>query len=173
MLFTLNAPEYTNVQSNTTKVKVHLKNGIAEILNQHTDLLGRVDNNIVEIETTFENKTEKSIFVVQDAVFVVSTKGLDKTLEKNTTVYVYAQNVKQINSSLPIDEITKQYEMKSISLETQQKILRELEIEKVNLGKKEDKKLNSLLTSVKSKVYLLSQTTGFLQKVLTLAKQLK
>ena len=173
MLFTLNAPEYTNVQSNTTKVKVHLKNGIAEILNQHTDLLGRVDNNIVEIETTFENKTEKSIFVVQDAVFVVSTKGLDKTLEKNTTVYVYAQNVKQINSSLPIDEITKQYEMKSVLLEAQQKILRELEIEKFNLGKKEDKKLNSLLTSVKSKVYLLSQTTGFLQKVLTLAKQLK
>jgi hypothetical protein len=49
MLFLLNTPEYTNVQSNTTKVKVHLKNGVAEILDQHQDLMGRVENNIVEL----------------------------------------------------------------------------------------------------------------------------
>ena len=84
MLFLLNTPEYTNVQSNTTKVKVHLKNGVAEILDQHQDLMGRVENNIVEIETNFENKTEKNLFVLQDAVFIVSTKGLDKKLDKKT-----------------------------------------------------------------------------------------
>jgi sRNA-binding regulator protein Hfq len=32
MLFFLATPEYNNLQSNTTKVKVHLRNGVAEIL---------------------------------------------------------------------------------------------------------------------------------------------
>jgi hypothetical protein len=50
MLFLLATPEYTNVQSNTTKVKVHLRNGVAEVFNLHQDLMGRVDNDIVEIK---------------------------------------------------------------------------------------------------------------------------
>ena len=160
MLFLLNTPEYTNVQSNTTKVKVHLKNGIAEILDQHQDLMGRVENNIVEIETNFENKIETNFFVVQDAVFIVSTKGLDKKLDKKTSVYVYAKNVKEINSRLAIDEITKQYE-KKVEL---------LEKETVKLNQKVDEKLEM---SIKSKIFMLNQDAEFLKKVLNLAKQPK
>ena len=160
MLFLLNTPEYTNVQSNTTKVKVHLKNGVAEILDQHQDLMGRVENNIVEIETNFENKTEKNLFVLQDAVFIVSTKGLDKKLEKKTSVYVYAKNVKEINSRLAIDEITKQYE-KKVSL---------LETETLKLSPQNGDKLES---SIKSKIFMLNEDAEFLKKVLSLAKQPK
>jgi F0F1-type ATP synthase epsilon subunit len=160
MLFLLNTPEYTNVQSNTTKVKVHLKNGVAEILDQHQDLMGRVENNIVEIETNFENKTEKNLFVLQDAVFIVSTKGLDKKLDKKTSVYVYAKNVKEINSRLAIDEITKQYE-KKVSL---------LETETLKLSSQNSEKLEN---SIKSKIFMLNEDTEFLKKVLTLAKQPK
>jgi hypothetical protein len=160
MLFLLNTPEYTNVQSNTTKVKVHLKNGVAEILDQHQDLMGRVENNIVEIETNFENKTEKNLFVLQDAVFIVSTKGLDKKLDKKTSVYVYAKNVKEINSRLAIDEITKQYEKKMSLLET----------ETLKLSSQNSEKLEN---SIKSKIFMLNEDTEFLKKVLTLAKQPK
>jgi F0F1-type ATP synthase epsilon subunit len=160
MLFLLNTPEYTNVQSNTTKVKVHLKNGVAEILDQHQDLMGRVENNIVEIETNFENKTEKNLFVLQDAVFIVSTKGLDKKLDKKTSVYVYAKNVKEINSRLAIDEITKQYEKKMSLLET----------ESLKLSSQNSEKLEN---SIKSKIFMLNEDTEFLKKVLTLAKQPK
>ena len=160
MLFLLNTPEYTNVQSNTTKVKVHLKNGVAEILDQHQDLMGRVENNIVEIETNFENKTEKNLFVLQDAVFIVSTKGLDKKLDKKTSVYVYAKNVKEINSRLAIDEITKQYE-KKVSL---------LETETLKLSAQNSEKLES---SIKSKIFMLNEDAEFLKKVLALAKQPK
>ena len=160
MLFLLNTPEYTNVQSNTTKVKVHLKNGVAEILDQHQDLMGRVENNIVEIETNFENKTEKNLFVLQDAVFIVSTKGLDKKLDKKTSVYVYAKNVKEINSRLAIDEITKQYEKKMSLLET----------ETLKLSSQNNEKLEN---SIKSKIFMLNEDTEFLKKVLTLAKQPK
>jgi len=160
MLFLLNTPEYTNVQSNTTKVKVHLKNGVAEILDQHQDLMGRVENNIVEIETNFENKTEKNLFVLQDAVFIVSTKGLDKKLDKKTSVYVYAKNVKEINSRLAIDEITKQYDKKMSLLET----------ETLKLSSQNSEKLEN---SIKSKIFMLNEDTEFLKKVLTLAKQPK
>jgi hypothetical protein len=122
--------------------------------------MGRVENNIVEIETNFENKTEKNLFVLQDAVFIVSTKGLDKKLEKKTSVYVYAKNVKEINSRLAIDEITKQYE-KKVSL---------LETETLKLSPQNSDKLES---SIKSKIFMLNEDAEFLKKVLSLAKQPK
>ena len=51
--------------------------------------MGKVDNNIVEIETNFENKVEKLLFVLQDAVFIVSNQGLDSSAdEKGTGIYV-------------------------------------------------------------------------------------
>ena len=59
MLFLLATPEYNNIQSNTTKVRVHLRSGIAEIYELHQDVMGKVENNIVEIETNFENKLKK------------------------------------------------------------------------------------------------------------------
>jgi hypothetical protein len=63
----------------------------AEIFDQHQDLMGKVDNNLIEIETNFE-KDRKILFVLQDAVFIVSNKGLDATAEnKGTGVYVYAK----------------------------------------------------------------------------------
>jgi hypothetical protein len=122
--------------------------------------MGRVENNIVEIETNFENKTEKNLFVLQDAVFIVSTKGLDKKVDKKTSVYVYAKNVKEINSRLAIDEITKQYE-KKVSL---------LETETLKLSAQNSEKLES---SIKSKIFMLNEDAEFLKKVLTLAKQPK
>ena len=73
MFFFLSTPEYTTTQFNTTKVRVHLRNGIAEVFDKHQDLMGKVENNRIEIETNFENKLEKFSFILQDAVFVVST----------------------------------------------------------------------------------------------------
>ena len=93
MLFLLATPEYNNIQSNTTKVRVHLRNGVAEIFDQHQDLMGKIDNNILEVETNFENRVEKLLFVLQDAVFIVSNQGLDVNSDnKGTGIYVYAKN---------------------------------------------------------------------------------
>ena len=118
MLFLLATPEYNNIQSNTTKVKVHLRNGVAEILEQHQDLMGKVENNLLEIETNFENRLEKLLFVLQDAVFIVSNKGLETNIEsKGTGVYVYARRVKQITSNTSIEESVKQYDLKALELE--------------------------------------------------------
>jgi F0F1-type ATP synthase epsilon subunit len=156
MLFLLASPEYNNVQSNTTKVRVHLRTGIAEIFDQHQDLMGKVENNIVEVESNFENKSEKFVFILQDAVFIVSNKGLDTDSEQQeTSVYVYAKKVREVNSSVSIDEITKEYEAKQLQLEN----------EIAKLPEKE--------TKLTSKIILLQDDTEFLKKSLGIIKSLK
>jgi hypothetical protein len=166
MLFFLSTPEYNKIQYNTTKVKVHLRNGIAEILEQHQDLIGRVENNLLEVESDSDNKLEKSIFVLQDAVFVVSNKPLETNPEnpKGIGVYVYASRVREINSSTSIDDITKQYEQKTIQLD--------LEIEKA------EKAENNNITDGSAKVILkptqrlrsLKEEVEFLKKVIDVVK---
>ena len=159
MIFLLTTPEYNNIQSNTTKVRVHLRNGVAEIFDQHQDLMGKVDNNIVEIETNFENKVEKLLFVLQDAVFIVSNQGLDSSAdEKGTGIYVYAKKVKEITSSLSIEEVAKEYEDKKTSLER--------ENQKLGIDEESDKAINS-------KIFVLKDEVEFLEKVVTVVKDLK
>mgnify|MGYP000138517518 FL=1 len=159
MLFLLATPEYNNIQSNTTKVRVHLRNGVAEIFDQHQDLMGKVDNNIVEIETNFENKVEKLLFVLQDAVFIVSNQGLDVNAdEKGTGIYVYAKKVKEINANVSIEEVSKEYEEKKNSLES--------ENQKLGQDKEADKAINS-------KIFVLKDEVKFLEKVVTIVKDLK
>jgi F0F1-type ATP synthase epsilon subunit len=158
MLFLLATSEYNNVQLNTTKVRVHLRNGVAEIFNQHQDLMGKVENNLVEIETNFENKIERFSFILQDAVFIVSNQGLEGTLDyKGTGVYVYAKKVREVTSNLSIDEISKQYEQRKAELDTQMEKLSET---------KDNKALNS-------KILLLKEDVEFLRRSLTIIKDIK
>jgi F0F1-type ATP synthase epsilon subunit len=164
MLFLLATPEYNKIQSNITKVKVHLRNGIAEILDQHQDLMGKVENNLLEIETNFENKLEKLVYILQDAVFIVSNKGLDTRPEfKGTGVYIYARRVREINSSTSIDEIVKQYDQKSSDLE---KELTKLESAQEDSAKKSELILNS-------KLLLLKEEVEFLRRTVTIVKSLR
>jgi|TARA_B110000240_G_C13475773_1_gene442969 hypothetical protein len=156
MRFFLSGSEYNNIQSNTTKVRVHLKTGVAEIFEKHQDLMGKVENNIIEIESNFENKSEKFLFILQDAVFIVSNKGLDPDSEQQeTSVYVYAKKVREINSSITIDEVTKEYDAKQLELEN------------------EIAKLPEKATRVTSKIILLQDEVEFLQKSLGILKNLK
>jgi len=159
MLFLLATPEYNKVQINTTKVKVHLRTGIAEIFDQHQDLMGKVENNIVEIETNFENKLEKFLFILQDAVFVVSTKGLDEEY-KGTGIYIYAKSAREINSSFSIEDLAKQYEQKKDQLEKQLEVV---------AGQMTTSQANIL----NSKILLLKDDVEFLRKALVIVKGLK
>ena len=159
MQFVLATPEYNNSQSNTTKVRVHLRNGIAEIFDQHQDLMGKIDNNIIEVETNFENRFEKVLFVLQDGVFIVSNQGLDATAEtKGTSIYVYAKRAREISSNISVEEISKQYEQKKSILDA--------ETQKLTGNESTDKVINS-------KIFVLKDETAFLQKVLTVVKELK
>lgn len=157
MLFLLATPEYNNIQSNTTKVKVHLRSGIAEVFDQHQDLMGKIDNNLVEIETNFENRLEKLLFVLQDAVFIVSNQKNSSTPSafdnEGTGVYVYAKRAKEVNSTTSVEDITKQYEQKLSTLET--------------LKQNSEDKINA------SKILLLNEEVEFLKKVISVIKDTK
>jgi hypothetical protein len=160
MLFLLATPEYTNVQNNTTKVRVHLRSGIAEIFDQHQDLMGKVENNLVEVESNFENRIEKFTFVLQDAVFIVSNKGLDKNQPSCTGVYIYAKKAFEINSNLNLDELTKQYDEKKFTLDSE-------------MSKLSGKETESGKTALSSKILLIEQEVEFLKQALVIAKKLK
>ena len=163
MLFLLATPEYSNVQSNTTKVRVHLRSGIAEIFEQHQDLMGKIDNNIVEIETNFENKLEKIWFVLQDAVFIVSNqKGSSESAfeSEGTGVYVYAKRVREINSKVSMDELTAQYDTK-VSL---------FEAEKQKLA---DQNIEVSDQTNNSKLMIIQEELDFLKKVMSVVKEFK
>ena len=153
MLFFLSAAEYNNVQNNTTKVKVHLNGGIAEILEQHQDLMGRIDNNIIEIETFFENRVEKLLFILQDAVFVVSNKGLDsKEEEKGTFVAVLGDKSREITESVTAASIASEIERSKAS------ITNETALYNAMIGQ-------PVAVSINSKIYLLQQELSFLERM--------
>ena len=158
MLFLLATPEYNNVQSNITKVRVHLRNGIAEIFEQHQDLMGKVDNNIIEIESNFENKLSKTFFVLQDAVFIVSNESKQENNEEGTGVYVYAKRVCEITPNLSLEEISKRYDEKAT--------LFEKEKQKINDNVDVDKNLNA-------KLFVLKEEVDFFNKVISVVKELK
>ena len=164
MLFLLATPEYNNVQSNTTKVRVHLRSGIAEIFEQHQDLMGKVDNNIVEIETNFENKLEKIWFVLQDAVFIVSNQKGNATgsvfENEGTGVYIYAKRVQEINSSVSMEELSKQYDEKVKLFETEKQSLIG---ENIDVS---DETSNSKLMVIKDEI-------DFIKKVMAVVKDFK
>ncbi len=160
MLFSLATPEYTNVQSNTTKVRVHLRSGIAEIFEQHQDLMGKIDNNIIEIETNFENKIEKTSFVLQDAVFIVSNEQMDSSDMQGTGVYVYAKRVKEITANVSLEDISKQYEEKASAFE--------MEKQKLAL-----ENIDPLDQNLNAKLFVLKEEVDFLNKVVTVVKDFK
>ena len=164
MLFLLATPEYNNVQSNTTKVRVHLRSGIAEIFEQHQDLMGKVDKYIVEIETNFENKLEKIWFVLQDAVFIVSNQKGDSAASafenEGTGVYIYAKRVKEINSSVSMEELSKQYDEKVSLFEAEK---HKLVDENIDVS---DETSNSKLIVIKDEI-------DFIKKVMAVVKDFK
>ena len=171
MYFLLSTPDFTKIELNTTKVKVHLRNGIAVILDQHLDLLGRVENDMVEIETNFENKLEKFLYILQDGVFIVSTKGLDKKSEiKGTHVYVYGRRVREVNQGLTIEDSAKAYAERNTFFEN------DIEILKVKIEQKaiEDSKVSrSQVLLLNSKALLLKEEVEFLRRVVVILKNLK
>ena len=176
MLFFLATPEYNQVQSNTKKIRVHLSSGVAEIYEQHQDLIGKVDNDIIEIEANLENKVEKLKYVVQDGVFIVSTKNTISVDAQSTEtgVYIYARRVKELNSKTSLDEISKEYELKKERLEKEEQKAAELKDSLPQVNSTTGKSTTTTtLAPLNSKLILLKEEVAFLKKVILVIKELK
>jgi F0F1-type ATP synthase epsilon subunit len=162
MKFSLATPEDTKkVLANATKVKAHLTTGIIEILDKHQDLLGQVSINLLEVESNDDNKTEKFKFILQNAVVIVSTKGINAQSSSiqspETGVYVYAKRIVEINTSLSIEEFSKKVELKSTKLELEKQLLTEAEGGKA--------------ATIKAKILYLEDELKFEKKVLQFIKE--
>ena len=120
--------------------------------------MGKVDNNIVEVETNFENKIEKLWFVLQDAVFIVSNEQKEEAGE--TGVYIYAKRVQEISKDLTLETITKQYEEKVEAFELEKQQLAEQNIDPLN-------------QSLNAKLFVLKEDVNFLKKVVSVVKEFK
>jgi len=159
MQFSLATPEDSKkVLSSVSKVKAHLTTGIVEILDKHQDLLGKISINIVEIESNEENKNEKLKFILQDALIIVSTKGLTtEPTTAQTGVYIFAKRALELQANISIDELSKKVEQKSLKLETQKQVLSEA------TGKSIEK--------IKTQLLLLEDELEFDKKVLAFIKE--
>ena len=145
--------EGTKIISNVIKVKVCLKNGAAEIYDSHIDLMGTIENNLVEIYHRLDGKDVKAVFMIGNGVIVVSNKGLDsKEEEKGTFVAVLGDKSREITESVTAASIASEIERSKAS------ITNETALYNAMIGQ-------PVAVSINSKIYLLQQELSFLERM--------
>lgn len=156
MKFFIGTPDYNKVFENATRIKAFLRTGPAEIYENHQDLLGKIKNNLLEIDTLIDGKVQKTIYLVQEAVFIVSSKG-----KKETASYSYGNRIQEINNNILINDLKTEIEEKKESIEMESKKLIERNL---------DEPLSKM---VQSTIVSLQDDIDFLQKVISLVKECK
>lgn len=106
------------------KVKAYLTNGAVEVLEKHQSLLGKIEDNIIEVESNFQNREKKEIFVLKNAVFQISDE------ENRTSVITFTQDYREITEKTSIEAIQEEIEKKGKLLEASQSSLNSLLLEK-------------------------------------------
>ena len=103
MHFFLSSSNENKGQTSVTKVRIFLRTGIVEILEQHQNLIGQIANDIVEVETTFEGVVSRELYVVRNGVLVVTNQFTpvgDNFEFGKTTVFIYSDDVTKVQDSL-------------------------------------------------------------------------
>lgn len=146
MKFYLFAPGETSpdkvdrLLTDVIKVRAFLTNGVVEIFENHQNLMGKVENNVVEVEYSFQNKNVKDIFVLDDALFGVADDFSKEFLNPEgqqtdeICVFLFTKSVREITDKSSIESIQDEYEKKVNQLQnnsqsTPNKIVLENEIE--------------------------------------------
>jgi len=122
------------------KVRAFLTNGVVEIFENHQNLMGKIENNVIEVEYNSQNKTSKEIFVLDDALFGVAADFSKDFLnsEKEDTneicAFLFTKSVRELNEKSSIEGIQEEYDKKlnllqSNSLSSPSTMVLEKEIE--------------------------------------------
>ena len=85
---------------------------------------------------------------------------MENSDSEETGVYVYAKRVKEITANLSLDEISKQYEEKSIAFEAEKQKLTSANID-------------PLAQNLNAKLFVLKEEVDFLKKVVNVVKDFK
>lgn len=156
MKFFIGTPEYNRIFENTTRVKAYLRSGPAEIYESHQDLLGKIKNNLLEIDTITDGKTERYTYLVQEGVFVVSSKEKDET-----TSYSYGNRIQEISAKTSVEDLKNELNQKKESIQIQSKRLLEKDLS------------DSLVKLIQSTVVTLQEDITFVEKVLEVINEKK
>jgi F0F1-type ATP synthase epsilon subunit len=154
MKFILSSPDYNITLENIKKIKVNLRSGVAEIYEKHQDLLGKINNNIIEVERTIENRVEKLFYVIQDGIFLVTN------LSNETKINLFAKNICIIDSNLSIKNLSENYQEKKKELDN--------EIRKLSNSQEE-----SIEKIISSKILLLQEEIEFLKQCINFSELIK
>ena len=103
MHFFLSSSSENKGQTSVTKVRIFLRTGIVEILEQHQNLIGQIENDIVEVETTFEGVLSRELYVIRNGVLVVTNQFApvgDNFEIGKTSVFIYSDDVTKVQDSL-------------------------------------------------------------------------
>ena len=169
MLFFLATPESSIIETKTSKIRVHLSSGVAEVFENHQDLMGKIDNDFIEFETNFDNKSEIGKYLLHLGVFVVSTKNsiIKEPKSTETAVYVCAKRVFEISSKnkSSLDSISKEYETKKILLEEEEQKEAEKAEQKPGVIPEN--------ININSNLFLLKEEVNFLKKIIVVMKEVK
>ncbi|MBC7556674.1 MAG: hypothetical protein H7195_06900, partial [Chryseobacterium sp.] len=120
MFFQVTNLDENNVQTNTTKIRANLRNGVTEFLEGHTDMLGRIDNDIVLTESIVEGRTIKKEFLIQSGVLIVSNGGLNPEAPKGTYVLVHSKEIVELTGTIDekkLNDLVIKLEKKTLELE--------------------------------------------------------
>ncbi len=160
MFLSITTPEHLHIQPNSLRIKAGLTSGVLEIYNKHQDLIGKIDNNFLEVDSINENKEEKSFYILQDAIFVVSNQNFEEeTNASQTSIYVYAKKLLEISKNFSSDLILKELDEKKKELENQ--------MEKLKNESDEDNNFDMLT----SKILILKDDVIFLEKAYSFLKE--
>ena len=107
----LSAVGYDNRFENVTKVRTFLTSGVAEILDGHQSMVGSVSNNKIEIETTFDSKVERQVFMVKESILLVNPEKIEEEFGL-TVVFIQANTIRDISkpSSSTLEGLKKECE---------------------------------------------------------------
>lgn len=113
----LSAVGYDNRFENVTKVRAYLTSGIVEILDGHQSMVGSIINNQIEIETTFDSKVERQVFMVKESVILINPEKIAEEFGL-TVVFIQANAIRDITkpSSSTIEGLKRECEKLELNL---------------------------------------------------------
>jgi hypothetical protein len=162
---------YDQIYPNVGKVKLHLTSGLAEVLNNHEEMVGEIRKNFVEIETSSEGtglKNEKFLYFIQEGAFIITKQVNQMGLpipSGEKTLYLYAKHIVEIESknSTLINSIEKILKEKKELLEKTKLNLQEEESEKSRLP-------NNGKKIIEIQIKQINEDIAFFEKALLLIK---
>lgn len=160
MFLSITTPEHLYVQPNSLRIKAGLTSGVAEIYDKHQNLAGRIENDFLEVYSFNENKEEKSLYLLQNAIFVVNNENLEEEeMSDETSVFVYAKKLIDLSKNISLDSLESELKEKNENLKEV--------IQKLKLENSDENNFELL----RSKALIFQEDILFLEKACSLIKE--